>query len=43
MLKQDLTKGKDTSIPVFDFQEKRRVGSKEIKSASSGVVSLNHI
>lgn len=38
---EDLTKGKDTSIPVFDFQEKRRVGSKEIKSASSGVVIVD--
>uniref|UniRef100_A0A2N9F377 Uncharacterized protein n=1 Tax=Fagus sylvatica TaxID=28930 RepID=A0A2N9F377_FAGSY len=34
---EDLTKGKDTLIPVFDYQQKRRVGSKAIKSASSGV------
>ena len=26
-------------IPVFDFQQKKRVGSKAIKSATSGVVS----
>lgn len=31
-------KGKDTLIPVFDYQQKRRIGSKGIKSISSGVV-----
>ena len=36
---QDLTNGKDTMIPVFDFHLKKRVSSKVIKSASSGVVS----
>lgn len=36
---QDLTKGNDTSIPEFDYQEKKRVGYKAIKSASSAVVS----
>ncbi|KAI6668759.1 hypothetical protein NL676_007164 [Syzygium grande] len=34
----DLTNGKDTLVPVFDFQHKRCVGSKTIKSASSGVI-----
>ncbi|GMY18607.1 uridine-cytidine kinase c [Fagus crenata] len=38
---EDLTKGKDTLIPVFDYQQKRRVGSKAIKSASSGVVIVD--
>ena len=37
---QDLTEGNDTVIPVFDYQQKRRVGYKAIMSASSGVVSL---
>ncbi|CAL0331299.1 unnamed protein product [Lupinus luteus] len=36
---EDLTKGNDTSIPVFDYPQKRRVGYKAIKSASSGVVT----
>jgi len=34
-----LTKGDDTLIPEFDYQQKRRVGYKKIMSASSGVVS----
>ncbi|PON78778.1 Uridine kinase-like [Parasponia andersonii] len=38
---EDLTKGKDTLIPVFDYQQKRRVGSETIKSASSGVVIVD--
>lgn len=38
---EDLTKGKDTVIPVFDYQQKRRVGSETIKSASSGVVIVD--
>ncbi|KAF8390010.1 hypothetical protein HHK36_024531 [Tetracentron sinense] len=38
---EDLMKGKDTLTPVFDFQEKKRVGSKAIKSASSGVVIVD--
>lgn len=33
-----MTKGKDTLIPKFDYQQKKRVGYKAIKSASSGVV-----
>ncbi|KAI6704267.1 hypothetical protein NL676_013403 [Syzygium grande] len=39
---RDLTNGKDTLVPVFDFQHKRCVGSKTIKSASSGVVGGVH-
>ncbi|XP_027919840.1 uncharacterized protein LOC114178239 isoform X4 [Vigna unguiculata] len=35
---EDLTKGKDTLIPKFDYQQKKRVGYKAIKSASSGVI-----
>ncbi|GMH15170.1 hypothetical protein Nepgr_017011 [Nepenthes gracilis] len=38
---EDLINGKDTVLPVFDFQEKRRVGSKLIESASSGVVIVD--
>lgn len=38
---EDLTKGKDTMIPVFDFQQKKRVGSKAIKSETSGVVIVD--
>ncbi|XP_015895495.3 uncharacterized protein LOC107429338 isoform X1 [Ziziphus jujuba] len=38
---EDLTKGEDTLIPVFDYDQKRRVGSKRIKSASSGVVIVD--
>ncbi|XP_056159735.1 inorganic pyrophosphatase TTM1-like [Syzygium oleosum] len=38
---RDLTNGKDTLVPVFDFQHKRCVGSKTIKSASSGVVIVD--
>ncbi|KAH1034096.1 hypothetical protein GYH30_054487 [Glycine max] len=38
---EDLTKGNDTSIPEFDYQEKKRVGYKAIKSASSAVVILD--
>ncbi|KAG8637493.1 hypothetical protein MANES_15G128300v8 [Manihot esculenta] len=38
---EDLTKGKDTSIPVFDYQQKRHVGSKRINSVSSGVVIVD--
>ncbi|KAF4402587.1 hypothetical protein G4B88_012372 [Cannabis sativa] len=38
---EDLTKGKDTMIPVFDYQQKKRVGSETIMSASSGVVIVD--
>ncbi|KAF7849980.1 hypothetical protein BT93_L0052 [Corymbia citriodora subsp. variegata] len=38
---EDLTNGKDTMVPVFDFQHKRCTGSETIKSASSGVVIVD--
>nr|KYP40872.1 Uridine-cytidine kinase C [Cajanus cajan] len=38
---EDLTKGNDTLIPEFDYQLKRRVGYKAIKSTSSGVVIVD--
>ncbi|XP_039068992.1 uncharacterized protein LOC120215340 isoform X1 [Hibiscus syriacus] len=38
---ENLTEGKDTMIPVFDFQQKKHVGSKPIKSAMSGVVIVD--
>ncbi|XP_038694101.1 uncharacterized protein LOC119991738 isoform X1 [Tripterygium wilfordii] len=38
---EDLTKGKDTMIPVFDYQQKKCIGSKAIKSSSSGVVIVD--
>ncbi|KAE8688192.1 ABC transporter G family member 34-like [Hibiscus syriacus] len=38
---EDLTDGKDTMILVFDFQQKKRVGSKPIKSAMYGVVIVD--
>ncbi|KAJ8769270.1 hypothetical protein K2173_002198 [Erythroxylum novogranatense] len=38
---EDLTKRKDTWIPLFDYQQKRRVGSQAIKSTSSGVVIVD--
>ncbi|XP_058078226.1 uncharacterized protein LOC131226647 isoform X3 [Magnolia sinica] len=38
---EDLMNGKDTLMPVFDFKEKKRVGSKTIKSSSSGVVIVD--
>ncbi|XP_022157407.1 uncharacterized protein LOC111024113 isoform X2 [Momordica charantia] len=38
---EDLTNGIDTMIPVFDFHLKKRVSSKVIKSASSGVVIID--
>ncbi|XP_019424070.1 PREDICTED: uncharacterized protein LOC109333193 isoform X3 [Lupinus angustifolius] len=38
---EDLTKGNDTLIPVFDYPKKRRVGYKSIQSASSGVVIVD--
>ncbi|CAN1253509.1 Uridine-cytidine kinase C [Linum perenne] len=33
--------GKDTLIPLFDYQQKKRAGSKSIKSASAGVVIVD--
>ncbi|PKI33463.1 hypothetical protein CRG98_046140 [Punica granatum] len=38
---EDLTSGKDISVPMFDFQQKRRIGSKIIKNASSSVVIVD--
>ncbi|KAJ4974955.1 hypothetical protein NE237_008129 [Protea cynaroides] len=38
---EDLMRGKDTLTPVFDFQEKRRVGSRTIQSSTSGVVIVD--
>ncbi|KAJ8447668.1 hypothetical protein Cgig2_031722 [Carnegiea gigantea] len=38
---KDLMKGKDIVVPVFDFQEKRRVGSTMVKGTSSGVVIVD--
>ncbi|KVH97657.1 CYTH-like domain-containing protein [Cynara cardunculus var. scolymus] len=35
---QDLLKGKDISTPVFDFQQKKRIGTKEIKSIFGVVI-----
>ncbi|EPS74106.1 hypothetical protein M569_00649, partial [Genlisea aurea] len=37
----DLVNGQDTLIPIFDFQERKRVGSSSIKSSSSGVVIVD--
>ncbi|XP_015167665.1 uncharacterized protein [Solanum tuberosum] len=39
---EDLISGRDTFIPVFDFQGRRRIGTKAIKSSSSGVVGGVH-
>lgn len=38
---EDLRNGKDTLTPVFDFQQKRRIGSRAIKSTSFGVVIVD--
>ncbi|KAK3023542.1 hypothetical protein RJ639_044896 [Escallonia herrerae] len=38
---EDLMNGRDILTPVFDFQEKRRVGSKEITNSSFGVVIVD--
>ncbi|KAJ7942997.1 Uridine-cytidine kinase C [Quillaja saponaria] len=38
---EDLTKGEDTSVPMFDYQQKKRVGYKAIKSSLSGVVIVD--
>ncbi|CAI0541054.1 unnamed protein product, partial [Linum tenue] len=38
---EDLTQGNDTFIPLFDYQRKKRVGSKAIKSTASGVVIVD--
>ncbi|CAN4121675.1 unnamed protein product [Withania somnifera] len=38
---EDLINGRDTVIPLFDFQGRRRIGTKAIKSSSSGVVVVD--
>ncbi|XP_043701100.1 uncharacterized protein LOC122651681 isoform X2 [Telopea speciosissima] len=38
---EDLMKGKDTVTPLFDFQKKRRIGSRTVKSSTSGVVIVD--
>ncbi|OVA01753.1 Uridine kinase [Macleaya cordata] len=38
---EDLMNGKDAVMPLFDFQEKRHIGSKTLKSSSSGVVIVD--
>lgn len=38
---EDLINGKDISAPLFDFQVKKRVGSKTINSSSSGVIVVD--
>jgi hypothetical protein len=35
---QDLVKGKDTLMPLVDFQEKKRTGWRQLKISPSGVV-----
>lgn len=42
-VEQDLVKGKDTLMPLVDFQEKKRTGSRQLKISPSGVVQyLSH-
>ncbi|KAF6149854.1 hypothetical protein GIB67_010928 [Kingdonia uniflora] len=38
---EDLMKGKDAVMPLFDFQGKKRVGSKTVKSSASAVVIID--
>ncbi|KAK3145164.1 hypothetical protein QOZ80_4AG0324270 [Eleusine coracana subsp. coracana] len=38
---QDLVKGKDTIVPLVDFQEKKRTGWRQLKIPSSGVVIVD--
>lgn len=38
---QDLVDGKETLVPLFDFQEKRRSGLKPLKISLSGVVIVD--
>ncbi|KAL8549632.1 hypothetical protein ACS0TY_008468 [Phlomoides rotata] len=38
---EDLINGREILTPVFDFQGRRRIGSKTIKSISSGVVIVD--
>jgi hypothetical protein len=37
-VEQDLVKGKDTMMPLVDFQEKKHTGWRQLKIPSSGVV-----
>lgn len=37
-IEQDLVKGKDTMVPLVDFQEKKRTGWRQLRISSSGVV-----
>ncbi|KAJ1256416.1 hypothetical protein BS78_K028900 [Paspalum vaginatum] len=38
---QDLVKGKDTMMPLVDFQEKKHTGWRQLKVSSSGVVIVD--
>ncbi|KAH9614746.1 hypothetical protein KSS87_008033, partial [Heliosperma pusillum] len=38
---EDIMKGEDTTIPVFDFQEKRRIGYTIIRGTTSGAVIVD--
>uniref|UniRef100_A0A0E0GYF7 CYTH domain-containing protein n=1 Tax=Oryza nivara TaxID=4536 RepID=A0A0E0GYF7_ORYNI len=38
---QDLVKGKDTLMPLVDFQEKKRTGWRQLKISPSGVVIVD--
>ncbi|KAM0865237.1 hypothetical protein ACQ4PT_043412 [Festuca glaucescens] len=38
---QDLVKGKDTLMPLVDFQEKKHTGWRQLKISSSGVVIVD--
>ncbi|KAK9705274.1 hypothetical protein RND81_07G044300 [Saponaria officinalis] len=38
---EDIMKGEDTTVPVFDFQEKRRIGYTIISGTTSGVVIVD--
>ncbi|KAJ1256420.1 hypothetical protein BS78_K028900 [Paspalum vaginatum] len=40
-LQQDLVKGKDTMMPLVDFQEKKHTGWRQLKVSSSGVVIVD--
>jgi len=38
---QDLVKGKDTMVPLVDFQEKKHTGWRQLRISSSGVVIVD--
>lgn len=38
---EDLVNGRETSIPVFDFQKRKRIGSNAVRIISSGVVIVD--